>query len=329
MIYKKSEIFELLFVALILGAILFKQVADERSPDKSFRAFEEWMRRHHYDERIIAVYRCNDQDPALRPILKDYFKVREGHLREPGAAEEGYLRFKKSGDLVLNFIEVVPTDTDAVFVRVRPEDLLAFQSYLSERFGKKITIRHQVVSLDYQKTFGDIFFSYESLFRPAVNPRLKDFLLRFDAPCMIRFDAESLHGREVAEIWEIRHAGIIMGKNLRLTSDVAVFDRYAHEFGHNIGLDHQFLDPKNPPRQPIEREFLKKNAGRYVGVDDIMIKSKKAENPQKGHYLSPLSRYVLEPQGGYADQEEMGRVYSGLFSDATLDKIKKCACEKK
>jgi len=61
-------------------------------------------------------------------------------------------------------------------------------------------------------------------------------------------------------------------------------------------------------------EIIRNNRGRHVGVDDIMIKSKIAENKIVGHYLSPLSRYALEPVSGYEDDNKFGVVYSSLYS---------------
>ena len=63
-----------------------------------------------------------------------------------------------------------------------------------------------------------------------------------------------------------------------------------------------------------------------MGVDDIMIKIKAAENKDAGHYLSPLSRFVLEPRGGYDDNDRFGVVYNKLYSPEELDKVRAQAC---
>tara|TARA_B100001971_G_C17827679_1_gene352199 strand:+ start:242 stop:439 length:198 start_codon:yes stop_codon:yes gene_type:complete len=57
-----------------------------------------------------------------------------------------------------------------------------------------------------------------------------------------------------------------------------------------------------------------------------MIKSKGVENKALGRYLSPLSRYALEPVNGYEDDNEFGAVYNTLYSQEVLERIKKCAC---
>ena len=150
---------------------------------------------------------------------------------------------------------------------------------------------------------------------------------QFDPPCLIRFDAELIDGKKVANIWNIRHCAIMSGSEFRLIDNLKIFDEYAHEFGHNIGLDHQFVDPENPPHQWPDKTLLAKNKGRYVGVDDIMIKSKEAENDKMGHYVSPLSRYVLEPKEGYKDDGTFGLNYNNLYSRETIQKIKNCACD--
>ena len=44
-----------------------------------------------------------------------------------------------------------------------------------------------------------------------------------------------------------------------------------------------------------------------------MIKSKYAVNKIVGHYLSPLSRYALEPLDGYEDNDTFGIAYNKLY----------------
>ncbi|MCF7916194.1 MAG: hypothetical protein K9L61_00260 [Candidatus Omnitrophica bacterium] len=293
----------------------------------SFKGFSKWMRNHNYPESIIDIYRCNYRDPALKLIMDEYFRIRKGDLKWPSYSLEGYRKFRELDRLHLNFIEVVPTDEGIKFNEVDPGVLNKFNNYLIKRFGKNIIIKHRKIKLNHNKKFGDIFYSYSTLFRPEINPKLDSFIKQFDPPCIVKFDLEFINGKEVVDIWNIRHCAIIMGKNFKLIDDVDIFDKYAHEFGHNIGLVHQFIDPDNPVRGTVSINTLYENKGRHVGLDDIMIKSKEPENEKIGHYLSPLSRYVLEPRKGYEDNDELGLVYSDLYSKDTIERIKKSACQ--
>ena len=317
-----------LILVTIIGVlwIYFDAYNTKISGKGSFADFVSWMKKHNYSQSIIDIYKCNYCDPVLKLIIEEYFRIKEGDLKWPFYSSIGYAKFKNPGSLYLDFIEVIPTDKNAQFCEVDPGILKKFNKYLKDRFGKDIIINHKKVVLNYKDIFGDIFYSYESLFEPETNPKLANFMEQFDPPCIIKFDAEFINGKAVAGIWNIRRCVIIMGEDYRLTDDINVFDKYAHEFGHNIGLVHQFIDPNNPLRGNISLEAIEKNKGRYVGVDDIMIKSKMAENKTFGHYLSPLSRYVLEPTNGYQDNDEFGMVYSNLYSQKVLEGIKERAC---
>lgn len=298
----------------------------EHSSLTEFTDFVSWMKGYRYSESIIDIYKCNYRDPALKLIIKEYFRIKRGDLKWPADSLTGYMKFKSVNSLGLNFIEVIPTDKGAQFHMVDPDILKKFNKYLNERFGKDIVVNHKKVELNYNEIFGDIFYSYKSLFEPEINPRLAAFMKKFDTPCILKFDAEFINNKTVAGIWNIRRCAIIMGRDFRLVDDISIFDKYAHEFGHNIGLVHQFLDPRNPPRSSVDWEMIHKNRGRYVGIDDIMIKSKDAENEAFGHYLSPLSRYALEPVNGYKDNDEFGIVYNSLYSHKVLERVRECAC---
>lgn len=311
---------EITAIILLIGLI----ISGNKTPsERSFAEFVSWMRNHGYSERIIDIYECNYRDPLLKLIIDDHLRIR----KDPNKQTIACKKFKNLKNLYLVFIEVVPTDKDVSFYEVDPDVLKEVDKYLEERFGKNIIINHKKIDLNYNETFGDIFYSYDSLFKPKTNPNLVSFMKQFEPPCIIRFDAEVINGKEVPAIWEIRHCAIMTGKEYRLIKDIRIFDKYAHEFGHNVGLIyHQFVDPRNPTRKDVDLGLLIKNEGRYVGVDDIMIKSKEAENKEVGHYVSPLSRYVLEPVEGYEDDDEFGMVYNNLYSPETLEKIKRQAC---
>jgi len=317
----------ILVTAIGISWIYFSDFNDKLSPEVSFDDFESWMKDHNYSEPIIDIYKCNYRDPVLKLIIEEYFRIRRGNLKWPSYSLIGYRKFKSTDSLYLNFIEVIPTDEGAQFYEVDPDVLKKFNSYLKERFGKDIIVNHKKVALNYNEVFGDIFYSYESLFKPKTNPKLAVFMEQFDPPCIVKFDAERINGNAVAGIWNIRRCVVIMGKDFRLVDDISMFDKYAHEFGHNIGLVHQFIDPDNPPRGNVTMEIIRNNRGRHVGIDDIMIKSKNAENETFGRHLSPLSRYVLEPVNGYEDNDGFGVTYSNLYSRKSLEKVKQCACE--
>lgn len=329
---KTFDLKKLILLCLILTAatgilwIYFGDFSDRLSCKASFADFTNWMKNHNYTESIIDIYKCNYQDPVLKLILEEYFRIKKGNLKWPFDSRIGYNKFRSANSIGLNFVEVIPTDENAQFHRVSSDILNKFNKYLKRRFGKDIIIKHKKVALNYNEVFGDIFYSSESLFKPKTNPKLAIFMEQFDPPCIVKFDAEFINGKTVAGIWNIRRCVVIMGKDFRLVDDVSIFDKYAHEFGHNIGLVHQFIDPNNPLRGNVSMEEIQNNKGRYVGVDDIMIKSKMAENETVGHYLSPLSRYALEPVNGYEDNGEFGTVYSSLYSQEVLKRIKECAC---
>lgn len=316
----------ILVTAIGVSWIYFSDFNDKLSLGVSFDDFESWMKDHNYSEPIIDIYKCNYRDPVLKLIIEEYFRIKRGDLKWPSYSLIGYRKFKSTNSLCLNFIEIIPTDDGAQFYEVDPGVLKKFNSYLKERFGKDIIVKHKKVALNYNEVFGDIFYSYESLFKPKTNLKLADFMEQFDPPCIVKFDAEFINNKAVAGIWNIRRCVVIMGKDFRLVDDISTFDRYAHEFGHNIGLVHQFIDPDNPLRGDISIEVIRKNKGRHLGIDDIMTKGKDAENETFGHYLSPLSRYVLEPVNGYEDNDEFGAVYNSLYPQEILERIKGCVC---
>jgi len=317
-----------LILAVITGVlwIHFGDFNDRPLYEASFADFVSWMKNHNYSQSIIDIYECNYQDPVLKLIIEEYFKIKRGDLKWAQYSLIEYMKFKSADSLYLSFIEVIPTDKNAQFQVVDPVAVDDFHKYLQARFGKDIVMNHKKVAVNYNEVFGDIFYSYESLFKPKTNFKLADFIEQFEPPCIIKFDAEFINDKVVAGIWNIRRCAIIMGKDYRLVNDISIFDKYAHEFGHSIGLVHQFIDPDNPLRGNVDMETIRNNRGRYVGVDDIMIKSKMAENKAVGHYLSPLSRYALEPVNGYEDKDEFGAVYNSLYSQEVLERIKACAC---
>ncbi|MCG8430979.1 MAG: hypothetical protein MJA29_07390 [Candidatus Omnitrophica bacterium] len=335
---ERRGMLRLLFIVLLLAGVCFYPAGapvlgsedshsqGEISSEGAFEDFTAWMRRQGYSASIIEIYRCNYRDPVLKLIIEDFLKIKAGDLRWPQDSSSGYAKFKAGEDLVLTFVEVIPSDEEAVFHRVDREILAEFNEYLTQRFGKKIIIDHKAVTLDHKQAFGDILFSYDALFVPRTHSALDSFMKQFEAPCMVRFDAEEIDNREVAAVWEIRHCAVIMGKELRLSRDVDVFDKYAHEFGHNIGLEHLFADPRNPPRNAVDYEFIEKNEGKHVGIDDIMIKPGKAKNEKTGRYVSPLSRYVLEPVEGYADEGEFAAFYNSLYGKDVIEEVRRCAC---
>lgn len=325
--HSKTIICLILLIILFISGIYYYNFKKEQIYKSSFKDFLKWMEDHNYSEPIIDVYRCNYRDPVLKLIMDEYFRIRKGNLKWPSYSLEGYIKFRESDNLYLNFIEVIPTDKDAKFHEIDRDVLNKFNNYLIERFGKNIIIKHRKIKLNHNKKFGDIFYSYNALFQPEINHELNSFIKQFDPPCIVKFNLEFINDKDVADIWNIRHCAISMGKNFRLIDDVDIFDKYAHEFGHNIGLVHQFIDPKNPVRNTVNINTLHENKGRYVGLDDIMIKSKKPENKKIGHHLSPLSRYVLEPRKGYEDNNEFGLVYSALYSKDIIEKIKKSVCQ--
>ena len=313
---------------LVLAAMFFYSARGLFSKP-AFDVFVAWMKTHGYSDPIIDIYKCDYRDPVLKLIINDYLEIRNGALRNPEDAEAGYKAFKNLDVLPLTFVEVQPVDKDAEFEDVNPSVLEKFRVYLEKRFGKNIAINHKKVQTNYEDTFGNILYSYETMFVPKVNPRLSGFVNQFTPPCIVKFDAENIRGKDVASIWEIRHCAVIMGKDFVLSDNLEVFDKYAHEFGHNIGLDHQFIDLKNLPRneEDVARALIVQSANKYVGVDDVMIKVKSPENPVAGHYLSPLSRYVLEPVHGYTDDGHFGQDYSGLYAPGTLKRIAKSVCK--
>ena len=310
---------------IILGIFFYNKQA---VPGKEFSNFITWMKAHHYSEPIIHIYECNYRDPALKFIINDYLKIREGNLRIPNDSRPGYLAFKNSAVLPVTVVEVVPTDEGAKFEKVDPANLEKFRLYLQQRFGKKIAFTVQEILKNYRSEFGDIFHSYGSMFVPQTNQKLLDFVQQFNAPCIVKLNAQELDGKEVAEIAEIRHCTIIMGKKLELADDFKVLDMYGHEFGHIIGLDHQFIDPENLPRDSsaLDEGLFRKNFNHHVGIDDVMIKFTPTINPAVGRYLSPLSRYVLEPNQGYEDDAQLGPDYNALFNEETLKDFEKTSC---
>ena len=293
-----------------------------------FANFVTWMKSHGYSDQIIQIYRCNYANPALRQVLHDYFLIREGHLRIPADSYKGNRLFRKKGPLAINFVEVIPTDQGAGFVQIDPAMLKLLEKYLNNTFGREIKFNRIERRIDYHKFLGNKAYDYYALFpsNGSCAVELTDFAKNFEQPCIIRFDAEYLQGKEVPSGWESSHCAIFMGKQYRVFSSIWTFDSYAHELGHAFGLDHQFVDPRNPPRGALTRDLLDRFKGQDLGVDDVMIKSSPPKNPQRGRMLSPLSRYVLEPAGGYIDEKTMAATYQSAFNMSILEKIRNQAC---
>jgi len=292
---------------------------------EAFIKFEEWLEKHNFSELIIDIYRHNYECRATRPIMKNYFNVREGILKKPRESAIGYRKFKNDLELKLEFVDVIPTDEHCSYFITKQATLEKFGRYLEKRFGKKISIRYTKIKLNYEKVFGKIFHSRESLFFPKTNPKIEDFMGLFNPPAIIKFSAETLNNRKVVKIEEIRRCAIMLGTQNRLIDEINVFDRYAHEFGHNIGLNHQFIDPKNPPKGGWSKNFIEKYGGKFVGVDDIMIKNIVPKNKKMGRYVSPLSRYAIEPVQGYKDDKKFGLDYNKLYPEDLLSEIRDSA----
>ncbi|MBR9681289.1 MAG: hypothetical protein GOV00_00635 [Candidatus Altiarchaeota archaeon] len=284
-----------------------------------FEAFVKWMRQANYPELVIEIYKHNYLQPTLKCILDDYFRIRKGELRSPHDAA-GHKLFKSTTEMKITFLELIPTDQNADFTKTEAPTLRTFGKYLEKRFGKKTKVTHKVQELNYLKTFGNIFKSYDSMFTP-MNVGLKKIIESQQPLTIVRLAADSIQGVELPTVWEIRALPIIGGKHHHMNNNVESFDVYAHELGHHLGLDHQWLDILNPPRNKLTSMELIKGAGGRVGVDDIMINCVAPTNKEMGHYLSPLSRYALEPVDGYIDQTRFGKKYGKIYSESDLFKV--------
>jgi len=319
---------QILLVVLIFGPSLgwlsvhwYQAWALER---RSWTEFEQWMIAHKYAPEIVDIYRCNYQDPCLKPIMQDYFRLRRGDLSGREECSDGYGKFKAPGPLQAYFIEVVPSGKAVRFQRVDPAALEAFQKYLAARFGRRIELRLQAIVIQHDKALVDSLVDRALYFR--TDPALALLMQQFPRPCVVRFDAEEVDGRTLPDVWDTDRCAIFSGENMRLVDNVSAFDHYAHELAHLFGVEHQFVDPLNPPLSPSSHCDTGKEAGRYLGVDDILIKSKSPENRSAGHYVSPLSRFALEPRGGYVDNKDFGEAYSRLYDQGTLKRVHEQAC---
>lgn len=268
-----------------------------------FNHFLEWLKSKGYSNEIIDIYRANFANPILRLILNEYFLLRKGKVKHPADSLQGYSSFKAEGILQLNFMEVIPTDKNSEFVRINPGDVEKLRVFLEKRFGKRININHETKHLNHKETF-------ETIRKENIMKNIEK-VYNGKAPCIIHFDIERLEGQRVCQIWDITKYAVFMGKDYKLNDDINTLDMYAHEFGHNIGLTHQYVDLCNPVTEDYEQ--MQANSNEHVGIDDVMIKSKNPVNPKVGHFLSPLSRYALEPEDGYID-EEFVKTYNNLYS---------------
>lgn len=324
---KRYKIFiPLLFIVVILGTYILFINAD--GLDTRFVRFESWMRLHGYSSDIIDIYRCNYAHPGLRNIMRDYFLIREGNLRHPKESYIGNRKFRKDCPVDISFIEVIPTDKEADYALVDEDMLKSLEKYLNDTFGRQIRLVYLRRNVDYQRQFGSAIFDFKAMFPYGMGAslELKTFEGQFEPPCIIHFDAEYLQGMQVADIWNVSHCAIFMGERYRVIDDIQTFDAYAHEVGHMFGLDHQFVDFENPPRNTHDKRLIKNFLGEYLGIDDVMIKSAAPKNPLRGRMLSPLSLYVIEPKSGYNDTDSMAARYQEAFSRDVIEAVKAHAC---
>lgn len=279
-----------------------------------YNQFIDWMHRANLDHKIITLYQQQYRHPVLRAVMNDYFRIRLGDVRHPHESAIGYRYFRTSDVLSVRLVEVLPTDRDAKFCQIERDVVARFQLYLTARFGKRIQLHHEIMTLNYDQTFGDIFYTFSAMFNPYPAPSLAQFMEQFEPPCLIRFGAETINGQSAAMIYNVARCAVFLGREFRLVDTIKSFDYYAHEFGHNIGLDHLHVDPANPPRDRINRLLLRLFAGKRVGIDDIMVKTQPVRNAHVGRFVSPLVRFALEPESGYIDQFYYGRLYSSLYT---------------
>lgn len=279
-------------------------------------AFLQWMGEQGYSSGFSSIYRENYSNPVLRAIMDTHFDVREGKRRFLTASLEGYSKFKREGPLEVKLVDVVPEDEGAEF-EVTPRKVLGvLEAFLTERFGKTIEITRRRMDMDYGAFFGDAIHSVRQIrrtFFDVEHPSLRALVNQFEPPCWLRFTAQSLDGKPVVDMAEIRRCALMMGEANHLTEDLHVLDTYAHEFGHSLGLCHQFVDPHFLIPLGLDRQLVDANMGKWVGVDDVMVMAIKPVNPRVGHYLGPLSRYALEPPQGYEDDGDFGPRYNQLY----------------
>lgn len=323
---KRSKLLlNLLMVVLIFGPVTIKFVWSGVADYASMLEFIRWMRLHQYAPEIIETYQCNYRSPCLQPIMQDYFKLRSGKIWQRTGMSDAYGKFKDAGPFQVYFIELIPSGSDTKFSLVEKEALEGFREYFFLRFGKDIEIVHRRIEINYTKEL--IADLADRSVYSRTGPQLGQLMKEFPHPCLVRFDAEEVGGLKVPQLWDVEYCGMFSGKDFRLANNVDSFDHYAHELAHLLGFEHQFVDPDNHPVSASSQCDVKKEKGRYLGVDDIMVKVKPAENRSAGHYLSPLSRFALEPRGGYVDNSEFGSAYNALYDRGMLERIRNQACK--
>jgi len=273
--------------------------------DPSFHDFFTWMRQKGYDECIVERYLQSSLDPENVAEMKTFLRVRNiEHPRE----------------LEISLYDLIPTDAEAEYASLSPEeaglcrankdwpdfcktperaDYKFLERYLGQVFGWNITINYQQVEISYAQEFGPPEKTKDNHYRFNVEKR-KKFVRQFKPKLnIVNHSITSWKGLPLTNMSGPGSGVVEMNRDLGHALGAST---YTHEWGHGLGLPHNFID-----------KYLTCGYYDFFALAGIMSNTYEEMNgnPHKPIYdvMDPLERYALEPAEGFTDAKNFVNEY--------------------
>jgi hypothetical protein len=285
--------------------------------DPRIDAFLDWMNDKGYNRCIVDAY-------------EGYFGTPQGHAQLLTYISERAPERRLSRSMVIDFIDVIPTDDDSTFTglgagegkecqssprnsswlygwpdwctEVHRTDYASIEEHLSRTFGIDITLNYRRLEINYADTLGEPSLVEEMRARRIAYrfPRLGyyEFEQSFARHSLVHYAIESYNGRPVSE----KNTGGWVASYFIEPYDPWGMAVYAHELGHSYGLPHTFLRQPDHPSIPLQ-------------LEGIMSSTYMHSSAQLIDPLGPLERYALQPEDGYVDQATFAADYNRGLRD--------------
>jgi len=295
---------------------------DEAYFKAEFPTFIGWLREKKYSEAVVRAYERDAKDADLQRLLLFHFMMRnrEKKVQYQWNGLKGSRIFRMYNPIPLVFYELVPEDEYSSECRVGPENAAEFAEYLTARFGKRFVATYHAVNVSFKDYFGGLIFERFGIlkspeFKQLIND--KKMFNQTNAIYVFYISATMLDGRHLHVMIDnfdsdMPEAGVVYS---RINDggpcwDVAgdfmrtqYYDDMAEEIGHSFGLIHQYFEGEK------RNEVVKS-----MTLPGIMGHADKRKSGF-GVWVSPLTRYALEPFGGYDDDPSkaspgFGEVYN-------------------
>jgi len=292
--------------ARFVGESFRINVADQDG-DQNLADFLSWLKDRGYSDEIIRIHAHDGAKPLVRKAWERYFKKRN----EP-------MPYRELETMPLVFVDVIATD-DAAGNELLEGQMDKLEGYMQFMFGKDFDIQYHQERIAYEKQFGeptlmtnakgDVWLKLDSgkqlKYARQITQRITEERDLPSNAVIVRWAGKTWqHDGETLKIQDLTGSS---PANSAASFTVYGLGLYAHEWGHDLGIGHMFVNGAGSFRS------------RVWGLECIMNHSYVAyANRDVGRLLSPLLRYALEPEYGFEDQATFASQYSKAMAGTEM-----------